>query len=65
MIIQPQFVGDPRPHESVLRWTRGVRQPSDPGAAELFVQQSRRRTTGELALKRRQFCVRRAFRPAA
>lgn len=39
MIIQPQFVGDPRPHESVLRWTRGVRQPSDPWAAELFVQQ--------------------------
>ena len=39
MIIQPQFVGDPRPHNSVLRWTRGLRQPSDPLAEGLFVQQ--------------------------
>ena len=37
--VQPQFIGDPRPHDSVLRWTRGSRQPSDPAGGALFDQQ--------------------------
>ena len=37
--VQPQFIGDPRPHDSVLRWTRGARQPSDPAGGALFTQQ--------------------------
>ena len=36
MIIQPQFVGDPRPSNSVLRWARGVRQPAGAAAEALF-----------------------------
>ena len=34
--VQPQYIGDPRPQESVLRWTRGARQPSDSVGAEVF-----------------------------
>ena len=37
--VQPQFIGDPRPYDSVLRWTRGSRQPSDPASGALFNQQ--------------------------
>ena len=37
--VQPQFIGDPRPYDSVLRWTRGSRQPSDPAGGALFNQQ--------------------------
>ena len=37
--VQPQFIGDPRPYDSVLRWTRGSRQPSDPAGGALFDQQ--------------------------
>ena len=33
---QPQDIGDPRPQDSVLRWTRGARQPSDSVGAEVF-----------------------------
>ena len=34
--VQPQFIGDPRPNDSVLRWTRGSRQPSDPAGGAVF-----------------------------
>ena len=37
--VQPQYVGDPRPRDSVLHWTRGSRQPSDPAGGALFDQQ--------------------------
>ena len=37
--VQPQFIGDPRPYDSVLRWTRGSRQPSDPAGGAVFDQQ--------------------------
>ena len=34
--VQPQYIGDPRPHDSVLRWARGSRQPSDPAGGAVF-----------------------------
>ena len=37
--MQPQFLGDPRPQNSVLQWTRGVRQPRDPLAEGFFTGQ--------------------------
>ena len=36
--LQPRFIGDPLPHDSVLRWTRGARQPADPAGAAVFEQ---------------------------
>ena len=34
--VQPLYIGDPRPHDSVLRWMRGSRQPSDPAGGAVF-----------------------------
>ena len=37
--VQPQYIGDPRPYDSALRWTRGSRQPSDPAGGAVFNRQ--------------------------